>query len=148
MATDSLCSAVGGIFIFGFDVGDLLIITVSLFSVCVFIYSVINLIKLILKRQSSKKSNSLKFGRGVDFSNYNDTNNKTKSMLENEIFYFPDNELVSWIDENELEVEQYMSENQIGRLVKQYMVETNGMPLKIVFPEYDKGDLNEKYFKK
>ncbi|SUD70758.1 Uncharacterised protein [Providencia rustigianii] len=33
-----------------------------------------------------------------------------------------------------------MSEAQIGRLVKKYMVETSGMSLKIVFPEYDRGE--------
>ncbi|MEX9896961.1 hypothetical protein AB7W86_20610 [Providencia rettgeri] len=61
-------------------------------------------------------------------------------MLKNQNFYSPKNEFESWIDEGELVVEQYMSEVQIGRLVKQYMAETNGMPLKIVFPEYDKGN--------
>ncbi|EFB70479.1 hypothetical protein [Providencia rustigianii] len=40
----------------------------------------------------------------------------------------------------EIVVEQYMSEAQIGRLVKKYMVETSGMSLKIVFPEYDRGE--------
>lgn len=56
-----------------------------------------------------------------------------------------DNDLIiaSWIDEGELDVEQYMTEELIGRLVKEYMVKTNGMPLKIVFPEYDKKGLNE-----
>lgn len=46
----------------------------------------------------------------------------------------------SWLDEKILTVEIYMTEEQIGRLVKDYMVKNNGMPLQIVFPEYDRGD--------
>lgn len=45
----------------------------------------------------------------------------------------------SWMDDKTLVVERYMTNEQIGRLVNDYMVKTNGMPLKIVFPEYDKG---------
>lgn len=37
-------------------------------------------------------------------------------------------------------IETYRTEEEIGRLVKEYMVKTNGMPLQIVFPEYDRGE--------
>ncbi|HFE3207873.1 hypothetical protein AB7Z60_16395 [Proteus mirabilis] len=60
-----------------------------------------------------------------------------KNILNDNGSFIPDNECVSWIEEGELDIELYMSEEQIGRLVKQYMIKTNGMPLKIVFPEYD-----------
>ncbi|ECV3484052.1 hypothetical protein EIB25_22565 [Shigella sonnei] len=36
-----------------------------------------------------------------------------------------------------------MSNKYIGRLVTRFMKRTNGAPLLIVFPEYDKGDNNE-----
>lgn len=42
-----------------------------------------------------------------------------------------------------LDIEQHMSNKYIGRLVTRFMKRTNGAPLLIVFPEYDKGDNNE-----
>lgn len=71
--------------------------------------------------------------------NFNYAHSDAEKILKSQNAFYPDDELFSWIDEGELVVEQYMSEDQVGRLVKKYMVETNGMPLKIVFPEYDKG---------
>ncbi len=41
------------------------------------------------------------------------------------------------------DIEQHMSNKYIGRLVTRFMKRTNGAPLLIVFPEYDKGDNNE-----
>ncbi|EPJ5772496.1 hypothetical protein ACLO93_18340 [Proteus mirabilis] len=70
---------------------------------------------------------------------FNYTDDDAEKILKSKNAFYPDDELFSWIDEGELVVEQYMSKDQVGRLVKQYMIETNGMPLKIVFPEYDKG---------
>ncbi len=70
---------------------------------------------------------------------FNYTDDDAEKILKSKNAFYPDDELFSWIDEGELVVEQYMSKDQVGRLVKQYMIETNGMPLKIVFHEYDKG---------
>ena len=42
-----------------------------------------------------------------------------------------------------LDIEQHMSNKYIGRLVTRFLKRTNGAPLLIVFPEYDKGDNNE-----
>lgn len=49
----------------------------------------------------------------------------------------------SWIENKTLIVEVYMTEEQIGYLVKHYMIKTRGEPLTVVFPEYDRGELNE-----
>lgn len=124
-----------------FNLEDLWIICFSVLCVCILIYSIIDLIKILMKKKVIL--NDLPFkGLGVQ----NQFDEKIK-MIENEKnisndsgSFIPDNEWVSWIEEGELDVELYMSEEQIGRLVKQYMAKTNGMPLKIVFPEYDKGE--------
>ncbi|WP_336432715.1 hypothetical protein [Providencia rettgeri] len=131
-----------------FNLEDLWIICFSVLCVCILIYSIIDLIKILMKKKVIL--NDLPF-KGLGVQNQFDEKikmieNKKIILCENHV-YFPDGELVSWIEEGELDIELYMSEEQIGRLVKQYMIKTNGMPLKIVFPEYDKGDLNEKYFK-
>lgn len=40
----------------------------------------------------------------------------------------------------QMEIERYMTNEDIGRLITGYMKCTNGEPLLIVFPEYDNGD--------
>ena len=40
----------------------------------------------------------------------------------------------------QMEIEHYMTNEEIGRLITDYMKRTNGKPLLIVFPEYDNGD--------
>ncbi|MEX9225573.1 hypothetical protein AB7Z61_20125 [Providencia rettgeri] len=118
----SLCCAVSEPELIDY-VLDPLVLLCSFFIICILMYGIIKFF--------SKRKNSIK-------THYSQKD--VSIMLKNQNFYSPKNEFESWIDEGELVVEQYMSEAQIGRLVKQYMAETNGMPLKIVFPEYDKGN--------
>lgn len=66
----------------------------------------------------------------------NELNIKTPSEETN--YPRPFNGNGSWMDDKMLTVEQYMTNEQVGRLVKDYMVKTNGMPLQVFFPEYDK----------
>ncbi|MEG9385115.1 hypothetical protein [Morganella morganii] len=68
------------------------------------------------------------------------TDNKKSSLIISEDKESPESDK-SWIDEGCFTVEMYMTEEQIGRLVKDYMKKTNGMPLRIFFPEYDMEDL-------
>ncbi len=42
----------------------------------------------------------------------------------------------------QIEIERYMTNEEVGRLVINFMKRTNGEPLLIVFPEYDNGDEN------
>lgn len=42
----------------------------------------------------------------------------------------------------QIEIEHYMTNEEVGRLVINFMKCTNGEPLLIVFPEYDNGDEN------
>lgn len=67
------------------------------------------------------------------------TDNKKSPLIIIEDKESPESDK-SWIDEGCLTVEMYMTEEQIGRLVKNHMKKTNGMPLQVVFPEYDRGD--------
>lgn len=71
------------------------------------------------------------------------TDNKKSSLIISEDKESPEGDK-SWIDEGCFTVEMYMTEEQIGRLVKNYMKKTNGMPLRIFFPEFDRDGLNEK----
>lgn len=50
----------------------------------------------------------------------------------------------NWMEDKILTVEIYMTEEQIGHLVKDYMAKTNGMPLQIFFPEYDREEESKK----
>ncbi|EAQ5262167.1 TPA: hypothetical protein ACGAFX_004419 [Escherichia coli] len=43
----------------------------------------------------------------------------------------------------QIEIEHYMTNEEVGRLVINFMKRTNGEPLLIVFPEYDNGDNDE-----
>lgn len=70
------------------------------------------------------------------------TDNKKSSLIISEDKESPESDK-SWIDEGCFTVEMYMTEEQIGRLVKHYMKKTNGMPLRIFFPEFDRDGLNE-----
>lgn len=116
-----------------FNLEDLWIVCFSVLCVCILIYSTIDLIKILMKRKVTL--NDLPF-KDLGVQNQFDE----KNISNDSGSFIPDNEWASWIEEGELDVELYMSEEQIGRLVKQYMAETNGIPLKIVFPEYDKGE--------
>lgn len=71
------------------------------------------------------------------------TDNKKSSLIISEDKESPENDKSwrSWGDDESFTVEMYMTEEQIGRLVKDYMKKTNGMPLRIFFPEYDMEDL-------
>ncbi|WP_249821714.1 hypothetical protein [Escherichia coli] len=42
----------------------------------------------------------------------------------------------------QIEIERYMTNEEVGRLVINFMKRINGEPLLIVFPEYDNGDEN------
>ena len=44
---------------------------------------------------------------------------------------------------DQIEIERYMTNEEVGRLVINFMKRTNGEPLLIVFPEYDNGDDND-----
>lgn len=44
---------------------------------------------------------------------------------------------------NHKQIERYMTNEEVGRLVTDYMKRTNGEPLLIVFPEYDNGDKDD-----
>lgn len=70
------------------------------------------------------------------------TDNKKSSLIISEDKESPESDK-SWIDEGCLTVEMYMTDEQIGRLVKNYMKKKNGMPLRIFFPEFDRDGLNE-----
>lgn len=122
-----------------FNFEDLWIICFLVLCVCILIYSTIDLIKILMKKKVIL--NDLPF-KGLGVQNQFDEKIKMieneKNISNNSGSFIPDNEWVSWIEEGELDVELYMSEEQIGRLVKQYMIKTNGMPLKIIFPEYDR----------
>lgn len=124
-----------------FNLEDLWIICFSVLCVCILIYSIIDLIKILMKKKVIL--NDLPF-KGLGVQNQFDEKIKMienkKNISNHSGLFIPDNEWMSWIEEGELDIELYMSEEQIGRLVKQYMIKTNGMPLKIVFPEYDKGE--------
>ncbi|MGX2015071.1 hypothetical protein [Providencia huashanensis] len=124
-----------------FNLEDLWIICFSVLCVCILIYSIIDLIKILMKKKVIL--NDLPF-KGLGVQNQFDEKIKMienkKNISNHSGSFIPDNEWMSWIEEGELDIELYMSEEQIGRLVKQYMIKTNGMPLKIVFPEYDKGE--------
>lgn len=74
------------------------------------------------------------------------TDNKKSSLIISEDKESPesDKSWKSWVDEESFTVEMYMTEEQIGRLVKNYMKKTNGMPLRIFFPEFDRDGLNER----
>lgn len=77
----------------------------------------------------------------VELQDRND--NKKSSLIISEDKESPESDK-SWIDEGCFTVEMYMTEEQIGRLVKDYMKKTNGMPLRIFFSEFDRDGLNEK----
>ncbi|GAB7598490.1 hypothetical protein BvCmsOUNP003_04745 [Escherichia coli] len=47
-------------------------------------------------------------------------------------------------DYKQMEIEHYMTNEEIGRLITDHMKHTNGKPLLIVFPEYDNGDDDDK----
>lgn len=116
-----------------FNFEDLWIVCFLVLCICILICSTTDLIKTLIKRKTML--NDLPFkGLGVK-SQFDEKNISNDSGS-----FIPDNEWASWIEEGELDVELYMTEEQIGRLVKDYMVKTNGIPLQIVFPEYDRGE--------
>ncbi|HFF1221145.1 TPA: hypothetical protein ACGBDE_004639 [Escherichia coli] len=47
------------------------------------------------------------------------------------------------INHKQIEIERYMTNEEVGRLVTDYMKRTNGEPLLIVFPEYDNEDKDD-----
>ncbi|EFI9294476.1 hypothetical protein G3S67_005013 [Escherichia coli] len=53
------------------------------------------------------------------------------------------NNKVSIDNYDQIEIERYMTNEEVGRLVINFMKRTNGEPLLIVFPEYDNGDDND-----
>lgn len=53
------------------------------------------------------------------------------------------NNKISIDNYDQIEIERYMTNEEVGRLVINFMKRTNGEPLLIVFPEYDNGDDND-----
>ncbi|EFI5987054.1 hypothetical protein KB269_004172 [Escherichia coli] len=53
------------------------------------------------------------------------------------------NNKVSIDNYDQIEIERYMTNEEVGKLVINFMKRTNGEPLLIVFPEYDNGDNND-----
>ncbi|EMQ8169452.1 hypothetical protein REO93_004805 [Escherichia coli] len=53
------------------------------------------------------------------------------------------NNKVSIDNYDQIEIERYMTNEEVGKLAINFMKRTNGEPLLIVFPEYDNGDNND-----
>lgn len=52
-------------------------------------------------------------------------------------FDFNSNDEVPWLDDNDLCIEMWMSNERIGQLIREYAHHNNGNPLVVQFPEFD-----------